>query len=71
MPLLLIVSLIVLGGLVLLLGSLVLLVVCSGINDRCDDTPKPGTDEVSRSECQWQRLPPNTDVSLSEANGCM
>ena len=34
MPLLLIVSLIVLGGLVLLLGSLVLLVVCSGINDR-------------------------------------
>ena len=69
--LLLIVSLIVLGGLVLLLGSLVLLVVCSGINDLCDDAPKPSTDEASRSECQWQRIPPNTDVSLSEANGCM
>ena len=33
MPLLLIVSLVVIGGLVLLLGSLVLLVVCSGINE--------------------------------------
>ena len=71
MPLLLIVSLIVLGGLVLLLGSLVLLVVCSGINDRCDDAPQPGAGGASHSESQWQRLPPNTDVSLSEANGCM
>jgi len=71
MPLLLIVSLIVLGGLVLLLGSLVLLVVCSGINDRCDDAPKPGAGGASRSECQWQRVPPNTDVPVSEANGCI
>ena len=30
----LIVSLVVLGGMVLCLGSLVVLVVCSGINDR-------------------------------------
>jgi len=71
MPLLLIVSLIVLGGLVLLLGSLVLLVVCSGINERFDDAPKPSTDEASRSECQWQRVPPNTDVPVSEANDCI
>ena len=36
----LIVTLIVLGGLGLL-GSLVLLVVCSGINDRIDAPPQP------------------------------
>ena len=47
----LIVTLVVLGG-------LMLLVVCSGMNERYDDAPKPGTDEASRSECQWQRVPP-------------
>jgi hypothetical protein len=51
MPLLLIVILVVIGGLVLLLGSLVLLVVCSGINDRFDDAPRPGADGASHSEC--------------------
>jgi hypothetical protein len=65
MSLLLIVSLVVIGGLMLLLGSLVLLVVCSGINDRVDDAPRPGADGASRAECQWQRLPSNTDVSSS------
>jgi hypothetical protein len=35
------VSLVVLGGLALLLGSLALLVVCSGINDRVDAHPQP------------------------------
>ena len=35
------VSLVVLGGLGLLLGSLALLVVCSGINDRVDAHPQP------------------------------
>ena len=59
MPLLLIVSLVVIGGLVLLLGSLVLLVVCSGMNDRCDDAPRPGAGGASRSECQWQQFPKN------------
>jgi hypothetical protein len=34
------VSLVVLGGLGLLLGSLVLLVVCSGINDRVEAHPQ-------------------------------
>ena len=48
------VSLVVLGGLVLLLGSLMLLVVCSGINDRVDAYPQPSAgasirDEVIRS----------------------
>jgi hypothetical protein len=38
------VSLVVFGGLVLLLGSLVLLVVCSGINDRFDAPPQPNAD---------------------------
>jgi hypothetical protein len=52
MSLLLIVSLVVIGGLVLLLGSLVLLVVCSGMNDRCDDAPRLDADGASRSECQ-------------------
>ena len=50
MSLLLIVSLVVIGGLVLLLGSLVLLVVCSGINALSDDVPRPDADEASRSE---------------------
>ena len=59
MSLLLIVSLVVIGGLVLLLGGLVLLVVCSGMNDRFDDAPRPSADGASRSECQWQRLPKN------------
>jgi len=53
MPLLLIVSLVVIGGLGLLLGSLVLLVVCSGINDRFDDAPRPGAGGASHSGCQW------------------
>ena len=53
MPLLLIVSLVVIGGLVLLLGSLVLLVVCSGINNRSDATLRPGADGAARPECQW------------------
>jgi hypothetical protein len=52
MSLLLIVSLVVIGG-------LVLLVVCSGMNDRVDDAPRPGADGASRSERQWQRLPKN------------
>ena len=51
MPLLLIVSLVVIGGLVLLLGSLVLLVVCSGINDRSDAIPRPGADGTSLPGC--------------------
>ena len=59
MSLLLIVSLVVIGGLVLLLGSLVLLVVCSGINNLSDDAPRPDADGASRSECQWQRFPKN------------
>ena len=44
------VSLIVLGGLVLLLGSLVLLVVCSGINDRVDAHPQPSAGAGIRDE---------------------
>jgi hypothetical protein len=40
----LIASLVILGGLMLLLGSLVLLVVCSGINDRCDAPPQPSAE---------------------------
>jgi hypothetical protein len=51
MSLLLIVSLVVIGGLMLLLGSVALLVVCSGINDRCDDAPRPGAGRALRSEC--------------------
>ena len=53
MSLLLIVSLVVLGGLVLLLGGVSLLVVCSGINNLSDDAPRPGAGGASRSECQW------------------
>jgi hypothetical protein len=56
MPLLLIVSLVVLGGLMLLLGGLVLLVVCSGINGLSDDVPRSDADGTSRSECQGQQL---------------
>ena len=59
MPLLLIVSLVVIGGLMLLLGSVALLVVCSGINNLSDDAPRPGAGGASRSECQWQQLPKN------------
>ena len=59
MPLLLIVSLVVIGGLVLLLGGLVLLVVCSGINNLNDDAPRPGAGGASRSEFQWQQFPKN------------
>ena len=44
------VSLIVLAGLVLLLGSLVLLVVCSGINDRVDAPPQPSAEAGIRDE---------------------
>jgi hypothetical protein len=51
------VSLVVLGGVGMLLGSLVLLVVCSGINNLSDDAPRPGAGGASRSEGQWQRLP--------------
>ena len=46
----LIVSLVVLGGLVLLLGSLVLLVVCSGINDRFDAPPQPSAEAGIRAK---------------------
>jgi len=44
------VSLVVFGGLVLLLGSLVLLVVCSGINDRFDAPPQPSAEAGIRDE---------------------
>ena len=44
------VSLVVLGGLVLLLGSLMLLVVCSGINDRVDARPQPSAGAGIRDE---------------------
>ena len=44
------VSLIVLGGLVLLFGSLVLLVVCSGINGRVDAPPQPSAEAGIRDE---------------------
>ena len=52
MPLLLIVSLVVVGGLGLFLGSLALLVVCSGINHLSDDAPGPDVDGALCSECQ-------------------
>jgi hypothetical protein len=57
MSLLLIVSLVVIGGLVLLLGSLVLLVICSGINDLSDDAPRPGAGGASRSEFNGNGFP--------------
>lgn len=44
------VSLVVLGGLGLLLGSLVLLVVCSGINDHVEARPQPSARVVLRDE---------------------
>jgi hypothetical protein len=44
------VSLVVFGGLGLLLGSLVLLVVCSGINDRVDAHPQPSAGAGIRDE---------------------
>jgi len=44
------VSLVVLGGLVLLFGSLVLLVVCSGINDRVDAPLQPSGEAGIRDE---------------------
>jgi hypothetical protein len=44
------VNLVVLGGLGLLLGSLVLLVVCSGINDRVDAPPQPSAEAGIRDE---------------------
>jgi hypothetical protein len=44
------VSLVVLGGLALLLGSLALLVVCSGINDRVDAHPQPSAGAGIRDE---------------------
>ena len=55
------VSMVVLGGMGLLLGSLVLLVVCSGINDRVDAHPQPSTGtgirgEVTLSADYQQRL---------------
>jgi hypothetical protein len=53
MHMLLMVSLIVLGELVLLLGCLVLLVVCSGINNLSDETPQPGAGKVSHPADQW------------------
>ena len=64
MPLLLIVSLVVIGGLVLLLGSVALLVVCSGINALSDDAPRPGASPAPHPECQRSGSP-STDVSLS------
>ena len=54
---LLTVSLVVIGGLMLLLGSLALLVVCSGMNNLSDDAPQPDTSGASYSECEWQRRP--------------
>jgi hypothetical protein len=51
MRLLLSVSLVVLGGLVLLLGSLVLLVVCSGINNLSNDAQRPGASGASPLGC--------------------
>jgi len=56
---LLTVSLVVIGGLMLLLGSVALLVVCSGINNLSDDAPWPDTGGASHSESQRQRLPKN------------
>ena len=44
------VSLVILGGLWLLLGSLALLVVCSGINDRVDAHPQPSAGAGIRDE---------------------
>jgi len=44
------IGLVVLGGLVLLLGNLVLLVVCSGINDRFDAPPQPSAEAGFRAE---------------------
>ena len=44
------VSLVVLGGLMLLLGSLVLLVVCSGINDWVDAPAQPSAEASIRDE---------------------
>jgi hypothetical protein len=44
------VSLVVFGGLVLLLGSLGLLVVCSGINDHFDAPPQPSAETGIRDE---------------------
>ena len=44
------VSLVVLGGLGLLLGSLALLVVCSGINDRVEAHPQPSAGAGIRDE---------------------
>ena len=52
MSLLLTVSFVVIGGLMLLLGSVALLVVCSGINNLSDDAPRPDTSGASHSECQ-------------------
>jgi hypothetical protein len=49
--LLLTVSLVVIGGLMLLLGSVALLVVCSGINNLSDDAPQLDAGGASRSEC--------------------
>ena len=54
-------GLVVLGGLGLLLGSLALLVVCSGINDRVDAHPQPSAgagirDAVTLSADYQQRL---------------
>ena len=50
-------SLVMLGAPVLLLGNLVLLVVCSGINDRFDGTSQSDAGGALRSECQRQRSP--------------
>ena len=50
MSLLLTVSLVVIGGLGLLLGSVALLVVCSGINNLSDDAPRPDAGGASHSE---------------------
>jgi hypothetical protein len=49
--LLLTVSLVVIGGLMLLLGSVALLVVCSGMNNLNDDAPRPDTGGASHLEC--------------------
>ena len=43
-------NLVVFGGLGLLFGNLVLLVVCSGINDRFDAPPQPSVEAGIRAK---------------------
>jgi len=61
----LIVSLVMLGVPVLLLGSLVLLVVCRGINDRCDALVL--SDAAGASRSAWPQR--SHHVHLPESEG--